>query len=274
MSEADSARPTPLRGRNGPSECSSRGPIGWPSFDRSSPSPASVSSSVEVCRISRCVGVVAASRRALMSASASAMSLPGRALQQRRQLEQLQVAHDAVGDVQFGVQAQLAQAPADARDALEHLFAHQLEGRLQAVVRRRAAVRAASAFAPSALTPPARRPRAHHRARGQVARQLARRRLGCGAHELGGELAQALQARLLLGGVLGRQQRAPARAEQLDQLDDERVGRERLERAGGAAVKRGEALDSFARLGRHLRRLGGGGQAGDQVELAPARQPG
>ena len=32
-----------------------------------------------------------------------------------------------------------------------------------------------------------------------------------------------------------------------------------------------EALDAFARLGRHLRRLGGGGETDDEVELAPAR---
>ena len=106
---------------------------------------------------------------------------------------------------------------------------------------------------------------------GQVAGQLARRRAGLQAHEVGRQLAQPLQARALLGGVLGREQRAPARAEQLDQLDDERVGRERVERAGGAAVQRDEPLDAFARLGRHLRRLGGGRQAGDQIQLAPAR---
>ena len=53
-------------------------------------------------------------------------ALARRALEQRRELQQLQVAHDPVGDVQIGVQAQLAQAPADARDAREHLLAHHL----------------------------------------------------------------------------------------------------------------------------------------------------
>ena len=43
----------------------------------------------------------------------------------------------------------------------------------------------------------------------------------------------------------------------------------RVELGGGAAVQLDEALDAFARLGRHLRRLGGGGEAEDEVELAP-----
>ena len=137
MSEADSARPMPLRGRNGPSEGSPSWPIRAPVAERiagaGSPdsSASSVSSSVEVWRISRCSGVVAASRRALMSDSASAMPSAGRALEQRRELEQLQIAHHPVGDVQVGVQPQLAQASADPRDAREHLLAHQMERRLE-----------------------------------------------------------------------------------------------------------------------------------------------
>ena len=44
-----------------------------------------------------------------------------------------------------------------------------------------------------------------------------------------------------------------------------------VELGGGAAVQLDEALDPFARLGRHLRGLGGGGEAEHEVELAPAR---
>ena len=53
-------------------------------------------------------------------------ALPLGALQQGGELQQLQVAHHPVGDVQVGVQPQLAEPPADPRDAREHLLAHQL----------------------------------------------------------------------------------------------------------------------------------------------------
>src|SRR5438132_1664616 len=146
MSDADSASPTPLRGRKGPSERSSRGPIvmlGVPAM--------SVSSSVEVWKISRCSGVLAASRRALTAAS-------------------------------------------------------------------------------------------------ELARACAGPLLG----ELGGQLAQALEARAAPRVLLGRHQRAPARAQQLDQAGDERLGGERVQAGGCAALERGEQLDAFARLGGHL----------------------
>ena len=82
---------------------------------------------------------------------------------------------------------------------------------------------------------------------------------------------QQLEAGALLGGVLGREQRAPAHAQALDQPPDEHVGRDAVELGGGAAVQLDEALDAFARLGRHLGRLGGGGEAADEVELACAQ---
>jgi hypothetical protein len=58
-------------------------------------------------------------------------ALPGRALEQRRELEQLQVANHPVRDVQVGVQAQLAETPTDTCDASEHLLAHHLQRRLE-----------------------------------------------------------------------------------------------------------------------------------------------
>ena len=63
-------------------------------------------------------------------------------------------------------------------------------------------------------------------------------------------------------------------AEALDQPCDEGVGRERVELGGGGAVQREEPLDAFARLGWHLRGLGGGVEAENEVELAPVARPG
>jgi len=47
--------------------------------------------------------------------------LPGGTLEQRRELEQLEIAHDGMGDVEVGVEAQLAEASADAGDRLQQL---------------------------------------------------------------------------------------------------------------------------------------------------------
>ncbi len=82
---------------------------------------------------------------------------------------------------------------------------------------------------------------------------------------------QELHAGALLGGVGRRQQRAPAHAKALDQPSDEHVGRKRVELASSCSVQLDEALDALARLGRHLRRLGGGGEAADEVALTPPR---
>ncbi len=64
-----------------------------------------------------------------------AEALALRALHQRRELEQLEVADDPVGDVEVGVQAQLAQAPADAPDAVQDLLAQHGQSRLQRLAR-------------------------------------------------------------------------------------------------------------------------------------------
>ncbi len=74
----------------------------------------------------------------------------------------------------------------------------------------------------------------------------------------------------MLAGLLRREQRSARRAEQLDELGDERLGGERLDAAAGAAMKRREAGDSFAGLGRHLGRLDCERESGDEVHLAPA----
>src|SRR5204862_536344 len=59
-----------------------------------------------------------------------------RALKQGRELDQLEVTGDAVGNIEFGVQAQLAQAPTDPAHALEHLLAQPAEGLVQLVAGR------------------------------------------------------------------------------------------------------------------------------------------
>ena len=189
----------PCAAGTGSSECSlARPTIAVRAGRRRLPAPPAASSSVEVWRISRCSGVAAASSRALMSASASARSCPSGTLQQRGELEQLQVAHDPVGDVEVGVQAQLPQPAADPRDAGEHLAQ-------RSIARASARSRAAAGGPPRAARASAerlersrclRRPR---RRGGGPARACVG--AGVAAHELGGQLLQPLEARALLGGV-------------------------------------------------------------------------
>ena len=102
---------------------------------------------------------------------------------------------------------------------------------------------------------------ARRRARGTaVARWRASSRVlaAAAAHELDGERAQPLEALPLLGRLLGGEQRAAAHAEALDQRCEEDVGLDRVELRRRATVQLDEALDPFARLRRHLRRLAGG----------------
>jgi hypothetical protein len=56
---------------------------------------------------------------------------PARALDQGRELDQLEVAHDGVRDVEIGVEAQLAEPAAHLGDRREKLVAQQPERRLQ-----------------------------------------------------------------------------------------------------------------------------------------------
>ena len=61
----------------------------------------------------------------------SATLCPSAPRDERRQLEQLEVAHDRVRDVEVGVEAQLAQPPAGARGPLQQLVAQQPVGGVQ-----------------------------------------------------------------------------------------------------------------------------------------------
>ena len=70
---------------------------------------------------------------------------------------------------------------------------------------------------------------------------------------------------------LGGEELLAAQAEALDEAVDEQVRPRRVERGRGRAVELEEAEDALARLGRQLRRLGGGDERADHVELAPPR---
>ena len=105
--------------------------------------------------------------------------------------------------------------------------------------------------------------------------ELARGGLRRAAHVGGGELGEARQvAQPLddLGG--GREQQLPAQPEPLDQPVHVQVRARGVQRGGRGPVELEEEDDPVARLGRDLRRLQGGGERRDHVELAPARDLG
>ena len=170
-----------------------------------------------------------------------------------------------MGDVELCIESQLAQPPGDARDALEHLLTHDLQGRLElagGLLGRMPRLACAARPRPPRL--------GSHGC--EMRCQLARRRSGTRAGKAGRQLAQLLEARVLLGGILGRQQRPAAGAQDVDEADDEDLGAERVEPCGGAPVQLHETTDPFARLGGDLRGLGRGGDPADEVELAPPGQ--
>ncbi len=133
MSEALSSSPSPRLGRNGSSDGSLRAATARARSRSSRSASSRYSSSAEVSKISRCSEVdglqqprVDLGQRLLDRQLAGA-----RALEQRRELEQLEVAHDGVRDVEVGVEAQLAEPAADLRDGRQQLVAQQPERRLQ-----------------------------------------------------------------------------------------------------------------------------------------------
>ena len=94
------------------------------------------SSRRDVSKISRCSAVTAwsSARVDLGQRLGRRLSRGARSIS-AASLTQLEVAHDRVGDVEVGVEAHLAQAPADARDRLEHLVAQDPVRRVQALGR-------------------------------------------------------------------------------------------------------------------------------------------
>ena len=134
MSEALSSSPSPRVGRKASSEGSSRAAMAAARARASCSASSSISSSELVCRISRCWAVAAPSSAVLIARQRIGHRLAGRPIDERGQLDQLQVAHGAVGDVEVGVQAQLAQAPGGARDGAQQLVAQRGEGGVQRLV--------------------------------------------------------------------------------------------------------------------------------------------
>ena len=132
MSEADSARPMPLRGQERPQ----RGLAGPP--QRCGRRRIGQQRLVQ----RRGLEDLALQRRGRREQAGVDVrqcvgdALLAGALKQRGELQQLEVAHDSMRDVQVGVQPQLAQAAADPGDAREHLVAHQLKRRLELIGRR------------------------------------------------------------------------------------------------------------------------------------------
>ena len=131
MSEADSTTPSPRLGRNGSSEGSSRAAIGLRA-------PAGVALGVEQVVVERRGGEdlpllgghgLEDARVDVAQRLGDALSL--RAGDQRRELEQLEVADDRVRDVEVGVEAQLAEPAAGPRRPLEQLVAQQPVGRVE-----------------------------------------------------------------------------------------------------------------------------------------------
>src|SRR5207253_5556317 len=110
----------------------------------------------------------------------------------------LEVADDAVGDVEIGVEPQLADAPTDAAHAAQYLFSQQLKRHLQlpgsGIGRRRLARLILGAVGAcrrerKALDRAVLLWRVRRQA-GQMAHELARRRCRLAADELAGEFAQ------------------------------------------------------------------------------------
>ena len=134
MSEALSSSPSPRVGRKASSEGSSRAAM-------AAARAARVALGVEQHLVERAglqdlalLGGGRAEQRGVDPRQRIGHRLAGRPVDERGELDQLQVAHGAVGDVEVGVQAQLAQAPAGARDRAQQLVAQRGEGGVQRLV--------------------------------------------------------------------------------------------------------------------------------------------
>ena len=110
---------------------------------------------------------------------------------------------------------------------------------------------------------------------GDLAGKLPRRGLRRPAHIGRSELAEPRQRPQPLDHIrLGREQLLAAEPEPFDQPVHVQVGPGRVDRADPGAVQLQEHPDPLARLRRHLRRLGGGGERRDHVQLATPRDLG
>ena len=131
MSDADSARPSPRRGRNASSDGSLRAARAA-ARARSWRSASSSSSSSDERRQHLALQRRERGAEALVDRPERVGDgLPVGPLDQRRELDELEVARDRVRDVEVGVQAQLAEPLADAGDVGQQLVAQRLERRVQ-----------------------------------------------------------------------------------------------------------------------------------------------
>ena len=133
MSEAESISPSPRRGRNDSSDGSVRAATAR-ARSRSSRSASSrySSSARRLEDLALLGGRRLQQPRVDLRQRVGDRHAPGPgALEQRGELDQLEVAHDGVGDVEVGVEAQLAEPPADLGDRGQQLVAQQPERRLQ-----------------------------------------------------------------------------------------------------------------------------------------------
>ena len=235
MSEAESASPPSRRGRNCSSEGSRRAATWSPRVPRSRSSPITYSSSAEASIAARCSGEATRPSSSLIAAIASERGSPPGPLDQRRELDQLEVAGDRRVDVVRRCRAASPRAPirpattprAPRRGASGRSSAGPRRGRTAPPRgtpprRRRArAPRGRCARAPPGPRPAAPATRAPApRARGVIATwaSISRR----AAVELLAGLGQRLGEQLVRDpGVLPRTSgdRAAAQAEQIDVVE-------------------------------------------------------
>ena len=194
-----------------------------------------------------------------MSARASARSCPGGTLDQRRDLQQLEVADDPVGDVEVGVQAQLPEPAPDPPDPLGELLPQRLQGPLQPLLGLLAGCRRRSS-ARDARRP---RPRGGGPARSSRPPGSSARNLPASSRRASRPSAE----RAASAGIISRRRSRP---EAVDQRSQELGRLEAVQLGLDDAVQRGEALDPLAGLGGDLGGFDRRADPDDEVELAPA----
>ena len=222
MSDALSIRPSPRLGRNGSSDGSARAAIDAARARARRARPrAAPSSSDEDSRISFCCGGDRLQQPRVDVRQRLGDRLARGALEQRGDLQQLEVADGRVGDVEVGVEAQLAEARADARDVLEQLVAQLAERGVQRLVgaeellvvllplarrARRAPPRRTATAAGARRGPSARRRRARARASRASSPRASRRRISatCAARGVGRQALVQQRVGQRLVGVAAR----------------------------------------------------------------------
>ena len=267
-------RPPLRRGRNCSSDGSRRAATWSRRAPRSRSSPITYSSSAEASIAIRCSGEATRPSSSLIASIASGAGSDAGPLDQRRELDQLEVAGDRGVDVVDGVEAHLRDRRARPPRRLEHLVAQHPVGRVQALGRPEQLLLVELLLAPGRLARRAVDPRRRglpSSARSGQESTSAQARPGhrdVGEHQppLGGQLVAGLGQRLgeqLVGdpGVLplARGDRAAAQPEQVDVVELEPLDLLGLGDQHGARQRRGRSRRRRAR--RRRRRRSGGGRS-------------